>query len=257
MKKVNLDCKFDDSVARIIFDDGRGNIFDHIMMAELATILNSFRKQNDLKLITFEGAGENFSLGANMEEYTKEKAAEMLYSFHKIFYALMNLHIPTLAMISGQCMGSGFEIPLMCNFIFADKTAQFGQPEILIGLFPPPASIILPLKIGHLKAEELLITGKIIDVEEAKTLGLINEVYEDKETMETEVNKWINKNILGKSASSLRYAVKAARASFDYFMYKNLPLFTDLYVNELMETEDANEGVNSFIEKRKPIWKNC
>ena len=107
---------------------------------------------------------------------------------------------------------------MVCNFLFADKTAKLGQPEIILGVFAPPASIILPLKIGNARAEELLITGKIITAEEAKQLGLLNEVFEDRNTMESELDKWITTHICPKSASSLRYATKAARASFDYFM---------------------------------------
>ena len=257
MQKIKVEYKYDDSVARIILDDGKANILDKIMMSELIELLTSFKNKPDLKLITFEGAGNNFSYGASVEEHQKKLAAEMINSFHKMFHTIIDLYIPTMAIISGQCLGGGFELPLVCNFIFADKTAKVGQPEILLGVFAPPASIILPLKIGNAKSDELLITGKIISAEEAKAIGLINEVYEDKAIMHTSINECIEKNILGKSASSLRYANKAARASFNYFMRKNLPYFTDLFIGELMETEDANEGINSFMERRKPVWKNC
>ncbi len=257
MQKIKVEYKFDNSVVRIILDDGKANIIDKIMMAELIELLSSFKNNKDLKLITFEGAGKNFSFGASVEEHKKELAAEMLNSFHKLFYTIIDLHIPTMAIISGQCLGGGFELPLVCNFIFADKTAKVGQPEIILGVFAPPASIMLPLKIGNAKSDELLITGKVITAEEGKNIGLINEVFEDKETLHSSVDEWIKKNIVRKSASSLRYANKAARASFNFFMHKNLPVFTDLFINELMETEDANEGINSFMEKRRPVWKNC
>lgn len=257
MEKIKVEYKYDNAVARIILDDGKANILDNVMMSELVSLLSSFKNQNDLKLITFEGAGNNFSYGASVEEHTKDKAAAMLDGFHKIFHSIIDLSIPTLAKISGQSLGGGFELPLVCNFIFSDKTAKIGQPEILLGVFAPPASIMLPLKIGNAKSDELLITGKVISAEEGKTLGLINEVFETKEEMETATEAWIKKYILGKSASSLRYATLAARASFNFFMQKNLPAFTDMFIKELMETHDANEGINSFLEKRKPLWKNC
>ncbi len=256
MNKIKVEYTHENSVARIILDDGKGNVLDNVMMNELIPLLQSFKTNNNIKLITFEGAGKNFSFGASVEEHTKEKAAEMLETFHKIFFTIIDLHIPTLAKISGQCLGGGLELPLVCNFLFADKTAKLGQPEIVLGVFAPPASIMLPLKIGNARAEELLITGKIINAEEAKNIGLINEVFEDRETLERETDAWITKNICPKSASSLRYATKTARASFDYFMLKNLPAFNDLFVKDLMQTNDANEGINSFIEKRKPVWKN-
>ena len=173
-----------------------------------------------------------------------------------MFFTLIDLHIPTLAKLSGQCLGGGFELPLACNFIFADKSAKIGQPEIILGVFAPPASVILPLKVGNARAEELLITGKIISADEGKSMGLVNEVFEDKAAMDAATDEWIRKYILGKSASALRFATRAARASFDFFMLKHLPYFTEMYLKEMMETHDANEGINAFIEKRKPVWKN-
>jgi cyclohexa-1,5-dienecarbonyl-CoA hydratase len=257
MQKIKVEYLYEDSVARVILDDGKANILDGIMMGEITEFLLSLKNKKDIKLITFEGAGNNFSYGASVVEHTKDKAAGMLEGFHKMFYTLIDLHIPTLAKLSGQCLGGGFELPLACNFIFADKSAKIGQPEIILGVFAPPASVILPLKVGNARAEELLITGKIISANEAKSIGLINEVFEDKDAMDAATDEWIRKNILGKSASSLRFATRAARASFDFFMLKHLPNFTEMYLKEMMETHDANEGINAFIEKRKPVWKNC
>jgi len=257
MEKIKVEYLFEDTVARVVLDDGKANILDSIMMKDITDFLESLKENKDIKLITFEGAGGNFSYGASVAEHTKEKAAEMLEGFHKMFFTLIDLHIPTLAKLSGQCLGGGFELPLACNFIFADKSAKIGQPEIILGVFAPPASVMLRLKVGNAKAEELLITGKIIAADEAKSTGLVNEVFEDKSAMDAATDEWISKNIVRKSASSLRYATRAARASFDFFMLKHLPYFTDMYVNELMETHDANEGINAFLEKRKPEWKNC
>jgi cyclohexa-1,5-dienecarbonyl-CoA hydratase len=256
MQKIKVEYLYEDSVARVILDDGKANILDGIMMGEITEFLLSLKNKKDIKLVTFEGGGNNFSYGASVAEHTKDKAAGMLEGFHRMFYTLIDLHIPTLAKLSGQCLGGGFELPLACNFIFADKSAKIGQPEIILGVFAPPASVILPLKVGNARAEELLITGKIISADEARSMGLVNEVFEDKAAMDAATDEWIRKNILGKSASSLRFATRAARASFDFFMLKHLPYFTEMYLKEMMETHDANEGINAFIEKRKPIWKN-
>ena len=256
MQKIKLEYTHDNSIARIILDDGKGNVLDSIMMGELNEALNSFKAKTDLKLITFEGAGKNFSFGASVEEHKKENAPKMLKEFHQLFYTISDLAIPTLAKISGQCLGGGLELALICNFLFADKSAKLGQPEILLGVFPPPASVILPLKIGNAKAEELILTGKSISAEEGKTIGLINEVFENKEEMEKGADKWIATNILNKSASSLRYTVKASRTTFNHLLRKMLPAVEEMYIKELMETDDANEGINSFLEKRKPTWRN-
>lgn len=257
MEKIKLNFTHDNAVAQIIMDDGKGNILDSMMMNELQQRLNSFSSMNHLKLITFEGAGKHFSFGASVEEHTKEKASSMLKQFHSIFYSVLNLSIPTLAKISGQCLGGGMELALICNFLFADKSAKLGQPEINLGVFAPPASILLPIKLGSARAEELLLTGKSISAEEGKEIGLINHIFEDKTALEVGTNEWIEKNILPKSASSLRYAVSASRTIFAHLVQKMLPAAENLYLHGLMETEDANEGVNSFLEKRKPVWKNC
>jgi cyclohexa-1,5-dienecarbonyl-CoA hydratase len=256
MQKIKTFYTHDNSVVRIILDDGKGNVLDHIMTEELQQTLNSFQENSSLKLIVFEGAEKHFSFGASVEEHQKDLAAAMLKNFHQLFYSLRDLAIPALAKVSGQCLGGGLELALMCNFIVADKTAKFAQPEIILGVFPPPASIILSEKIGLAKAEELLITGKTISAEEAKAIGLLNEVFDDKKAMEIETEKWIETYIIPKSASSLRFAVKAARVKFNHVLSNFLPQLENVYVSQLMETPDANEGINSFIEKRKPVWEN-
>ena len=256
MQKIKLEYQYEKAVARIILDDGKGNILDHIMMEELQQTLDSFRENIDLKLITFEGAGKHFSFGASVEEHQKEFAGAMLHSFHNLFFTIRDLSIPTLAKIWGQCIGGGMELALSCNFLFAEISAKLGQPEISLGVFPPPASILLPLKIGYARAEELLITGRSITAEEGKQKGLINEIFSDRTRMEVELDEWIKNYILPKSASSLRYGVKAARIKFNHILGNFLPALEQMYVSGLMETNDANEGINSFLEKRKPVWKN-
>ncbi|MDP2363010.1 MAG: enoyl-CoA hydratase-related protein [Ignavibacteria bacterium] len=256
MEKIQLEYTHDGAVARIILNDSKGNVLDAVMMNDLHEAFRQFKSINDIKLITFEGAGRNFSFGASVEEHTKSNCAGMLQSFHRLFYELIDMALPTMAKISGQCLGGGMELALACNFLFADKTAFLGQPEIMLGVFAPPASLMLPMKIGMAHAEELLLTGNSIDALRAKEIGILNVVFADKEEMETALNQWIAKNICRKSSSSLKYAVKASRTMFNNVLLTMLPELEKIYVNQLMETADANEGINSFIEKRKPIWKN-
>ncbi len=256
MEKLKLEYSHDGAVANILLDDGKGNVLDNIMMLEMLDLFAEFKENKDIKLITFQGEGKHFSFGASVPEHTTEFAEMMIKTFHKIFFELIDLSIPTMAKISGQCLGGGMELALACNFMFADKTAVLAQPEIVLGVFPPPASIMLPLKIGNAKAEEILLTGRNVDASEGEQIGLINKVFENKEDLNTGVDEWISKNIVPKSASSLKYAVKASRATFNYIMRNKLPYLEQLYVGQLMQTNDANEGINSFLEKRKPIWEN-
>ena len=257
MEKIKVNYLNDGAVAQVILDDGKGNILDAVMMADIHSAFEEFKLNKDIKLIIFEGAGNNFSFGASVKEHTKQDCPEMLDSFHKIFYEIIDMAIPTMAKISGNCLGGGMELALVCNFIFADKTAMMGQPEIMLGVFAPPASVMLPLKIGAARAEELLLTGGVINAERAYKIGLLNDLFEDREAMDSAVEEWIKKNILYKSASSLRFAVKAARLNFRDEILARLPELENIYIDELMETYDGNEGINSFMEKRKPVWKNC
>lgn len=256
MQKIKVSYTNDDSIARIVLDDGKGNVLDHVMIDELQELLDEFKTKDSLKLITFEGAGKHFSFGASIEEHKKEYAATMLRQFHGLFFALKDLAIPTLAKISGQCLGGGMELALMCNFLFVDKTAKMAQPEIILGVFPPPASILLPEKIGYARAEEILITGRNVTADEAKQLGLALEIYEDRATMDAKVDEWIIQYIVPKSASSLKYSVKATRVKLNHVLGNFLPVLEQMYVQNLMNTQDANEGINSFLEKRKPVWSN-
>ncbi len=257
MQKVELNFKHNNQVAEIILNDGKGNVLDSIMMQELNRLFTDLKENTSIKIVTIEGSGKHFSFGASVEEHAKDQVVEMLDNFHGLFYNIVDMSIPILAKISGQCLGGGLELALICNFLFADSSAKLAQPEIMLGVFPPPASILLPLKIGSARAEELLITGKTIDAEIAREAGLLNYVFEDKDSLNSETDMWIQKHILPKSASSLRYAVRSGRIVLNSLFEKHLKELEKIFIHELMETNDANEGINSFMEKRKPEWKNA
>lgn len=256
MEKIKLSFSHNNSVANILLDDAKGNVLDNVMMLEILSCFKEFKKNKNLKLIVFQGAGKHFSFGASVPEHTKELADTMLKTFHQLFFSIMDCSVPTMAKVTGQCLGGGMELAIMCNFLFADKTAKFAQPEIILGVFPPPASVILPEKIGLARAEEILLTGRTVDSEEALRIGLINQVFDDKTMLEKASEEWIEKHIIPKSASSLRFGVKASRIKFNHVFNNFIQQLEFIYSRQLMETKDANEGINAFLEKRQPIWKN-
>lgn len=255
MDKLKTETRYDGQVVLFTLNAPKANIFDEEMMAELRSELEQIG--HDVKLIQFTGAGEHFSFGASVSEHRKENAAQMLNQFHGIFKLLMSLAVPTMALVSGQCLGGGFELALACNFLFLDKTAKLGQPEINLGVFAPPASLILPLKVGQTKADDLLLTGRTIGADEAMTWGMGTQLFENRLSLDEGSEKWLQKYILPKSASSLRYAIRAARTEFNKSLSSNLDNLAQFYTEDLMGTYDANEGINAFLEKRKPNWKNC
>ncbi|MFQ6614845.1 MAG: enoyl-CoA hydratase-related protein [Fidelibacterota bacterium] len=256
MKKITREEQADGQILRLTLNAPKGNVLDSIMMNSLAAALREAEENPNLKCIVFQGAGEHFSFGASVEEHTKENAPAMLRQFHGLFFQLMDLSVPTAALISGQCLGGGFELALACDFLFADSTAVCGQPEIRLGVFAPPASLILPFRIGQQEASRLLLSGDSIPAERLKTLGLTGDIYPDRPTMEIEAINRLEKMLVPKSASSLKRAVRASRWQLNRILRKGLPDLEDLYIYDLMETNDANEGIQAFLERRKPNWGN-
>ncbi|MFQ6615734.1 MAG: enoyl-CoA hydratase/isomerase family protein [Fidelibacterota bacterium] len=243
-------------VIRLILNRPKGNILDGPMMEELQRALNGLRDQPDIKLVQLTGAGDHFCFGASVPEHRREQAGAMLKQFHGLFLTLMDLAIPSAALVSGNCLGGGLELALMCNFLFADGTARLGQPEMNLGLFPPQASLILPLKIGQSRADEVILTGKTFSAQEMASMRLITRLFEDRKALESGVEKWVREHILPKSASSLRYGVQAARWEFNRVLRNQLESVEKFYLEELMSTHDAGEGIDAFVQKRPPRWKN-
>jgi len=254
--KIIIESLREEQVVRFTLNNPKSNVLDSIMMKDLKDALIDLKQKPHVKLIQFIGAGDHFCFGASVPEHVRDKAPQMLQQFHGLFYTLIDLAIPTAALVSGFCLGGGFEIALMCNFLFADNTAQLGQPEITLGVFAPPASLILPLKVGQTKADEILLTGRALNAKEALEIGLVTQLYDNKENLITNVDDWAEKYILPRSASSLKFGVRAARKKFNELLQSKLGQLEKLYIDELMATYDANEGIKSFMEKRQPKWEN-
>ena len=256
MEKIICEKLYDNQVWKIILNDPKGNVIDLAMLKDLREILDEVSKEKQCKLLVFQGAGKHFSFGVSVEEHTVELAPKMLADFNGLFLTLSDLAIPVCSLISGQCLGGGLEVAAFAHFVFADESARMGQPEINLSVFAPPASAMLPLKIGQAYADDLLLTGRSINAHEARRMGLVYEVYADKETMEEKVNEWIERHIIPKSAIALKIATKIARKRFSDRLREDLKAFESVYLNELMKTSDAQEGLNSFMEGRKPVWKD-
>lgn len=242
------------SCVRITIGGSKGNILTRAAMHELRSALETIKADQNVKAVILMGEGKHFSFGASVEEHKREHAAGMIHDFHELILDVANLSIPVIAVVSGYCLGGAMELVLATNLIFADETAVFGQPEINLGVFPPPASILLPLKLGYARAEECLMTGENILAALAYEMGLVNKLYPTPDALREAADTWIQTHLLPKSASSLRLAVRAERSVFSETLRTHLPRLERLYVDELMSTHDANEGIAAFLEKRKPEW---
>jgi cyclohexa-1,5-dienecarbonyl-CoA hydratase len=143
----------------------------------------------------------------------------------------------------------------MCHRLFASADAKFGQPEIALGVFAPIASIVLPERVGRAHAEDLCLTGRMVGAQEGLAMGLVDEVTAG-DPADAAI-AWAQTHFSARSASSLRFAVQAIRADLAARIRVELPALEAAYVNELMATHDAVEGLQAFLDKRPPSWRNA
>lgn len=240
---------------RVTFGAEKGNILDRAMMAAISDVFREARSAAPLKAICLEGAGAHFSFGASVQEHLPEHVAPMLESIRQLALDVLDSQVITLGAVRGQCLGGGLELVSLCHRIFSTGQATFGQPEIALGVFAPIASVVLPVRIGRAHAEDLCLTGRSVTATEALAMGLVDDVT-DADPAETAI-AWARAHLASRSASSLRYAVKAVRADLARRLQSELPPLETLYLNELMATHDAPEGLHAFIDKRPPDWRHA
>src|SRR5258706_8853619 len=248
--------RIDDRVARITFARPPLNVFNIAMMREMCEALNECLPLRDLAAIVFDAApgSRAFSAGVAVEEHVPETVFQMLDSFHAVFGMLAQISRPVIAIIDGPALGGGCELVAACDIVIASERARFGQPEIKLGVFPPVAAILLPRVIGEKRARELILTGDLIDAVEALRLGLVNYVLASAE-LEQKTENILTKlrELSGSSLTMTRAALDlGGQSDFDAALAE----VENLYLHELMKTEDAQEGSRAFMEKRKPEWRN-
>jgi len=248
--------RVEDRIARITFARPPLNIFNIAMMREILAAVNECAPQRDIAAIVFDAAPDSraFSAGVAVEEHAPETVYQMLDTFHSLFRALQQAAKPTIALVDGPALGGGCELAAACDLVVASDRARFGQPEIKLGVFPPVATILLPRIIGEKRAAELVLTGELIEADEALRLGLVNYVVPPDKLQER------TEELLAKLRDLSAPVLAMARAALDIGRRKNfeatLNEIENLYLHELMRTVDANEGVQAFVEKRKPKWRN-
>jgi len=171
-----------------------------------------------------------------------------------LFVAFESVPQPVIAVVQGAALGGGLEVVLGCDLVVASEKATFGQPEIKLGVFAPPATVLLPRRIGLGPATGLLLTGGSVSAAEARRLGLANEVFAV-EGFDAAAKGWIER-LLALSGAALRRAKRALRESSRLPVREAHERVHDIYMNDLMATEDAHEGLRSFVEKRQAVWKH-
>mgnify|MGYP005851297989 CR=1 FL=1 len=241
-----------DAISRVVLSCPPLNILDIPALRQLSALLESLQKDS-CKVVVLAAQGKAFSAGVDVKDHTVDKVHEMIATLHKVFEALWALPQPTVAAVQGMALGGGMELAIACDMVIASERAEFGQPEIQLGVIPPVAALLLPRLIGRKKALELIFTGERITAREAHALGLVNRVV-DAEHFEKELAAFVEK-LIALSGPVVKLAKKAVYLPLDRDLPRMMERVEQLYLDELMKLEDAQEGLRAFLEKRKPQWQ--
>jgi len=253
-KPVRLETLDDGALWHVFLATPKANILDMEKTELLGSIFERAREERSLKAIVIDAEGPHFSFGASVEEHLPGQFESMIPGFHRLFDRMLASSVTTLAAVRGQCLGGALELVSFCHRVFASGDAKLGQPEIVLGVIAPVASVLLSGRVGRGAAEDLCLSGRSIAAAEAARIGLVDEIADDPGEAAL---AYARKHLLPRSASSLRLAVRAVRAGFAARFRRELAEVERLYLEDLMSTADAKEGLQAFVEKRKPLWNDA
>jgi cyclohexa-1,5-dienecarbonyl-CoA hydratase len=246
--------EFKEGLGTITLNRPPVNVLNIAMMEEMNHVLAEWQGKKDLKVVLFNAKGKCFSAGVDVGEHMGDLAPKMIDVFHRIFRLMDKLGAVTIASVYSSCLGGGCEVAVFCDMVIAGEGSKLGQPEIQVGVFPPIAAHIMPRIIGRKAAMDLILSGRIITAAEALQMGLINRVVKD-DDLEKETEAFI-KPYLRLSAEVLRLTKRAVAAGLRDDLEPSLKQIEDIYLDQLMKSHDAQEGLKAFLGKRKPTWKN-
>lgn len=239
-------------VARVTLTHPPLNVIDIAMMEELTATLHEIESRNDISAIVFSGDGKSFSSGVDVAAHTPDQIETMLSRFHAVIRAVVASKKVTVAVVRGHCLGGGAELAAVCDIVFTSDVAQWGFPEIKLGCYPPVACASLAALIGQKRAAELVLTGRSINGVEAAEIGLANRAFPDSDLADA-VEQCLDR-LSNLSPAALGVAKKAFYAWDAMHFDKGLARAERIYLDDLMNTYDAHEGIRSFMEKRAPKW---
>src|SRR5215470_14150837 len=243
----------DGPVARITLDRPPLNVLDFQMMDEVRVTLETLERRPEVAAIILSGGERAFSAGVDVAVHTPDKVQTMLEKFHGLIGALARLRKITIAEVHGACLGGGAELAMLCDLVYTTDKAKWGFPEITLGCYPPVACAALAALIGQKRAAELIFTGRVISGEEAAAWGLANEAHPESE-MKAALQRALD-HLIKVSPAALSIAKKAFYSWDSIHLDKGLARAEKIYLEELMQTEDAQEGIAAWMEKRKPVWR--
>jgi cyclohexa-1,5-dienecarbonyl-CoA hydratase len=247
-----MSLEFAPPVARVVLRHAPLNVIDIPMMEELIAGLEEVEARSDVSVVVLSGEGKSFSAGVNVADHTPDKVELMLAKFHGVIRAVVSSKKVTIAAVQGNCLGGGAELAMVCDIVYTSTTAKWGFPEIKLGCYPPVACTALAALVGQKRASELILTGKTISGEEAAEIGLATHAFNDTDLMSA-VDKTV-REVAQLSPAALAVTKKAIYAWDAMHFDKGLARAEKVYLEELMNTADAHEGISAFMEKRQARW---
>ena len=244
----------DGAVMRVCLDAGKGNVLDSAAMAAIEEVFDRLARETKVRAVVLTAAGKDFCFGASVPEHRPGEVEKMLPAFSRSLRAIAKSGLPVVAAVRGACLGGGLELALMAHRIVVAEDAKLGVPEVTLGVFPPVAAAILPLRCSQPVVDRLVATGEIVDGKTAVALGLADEAVPADQVEEMAV-AWTSR-YRKLSGVAVRFASLAGRMAFDEALGGRLDALERMYVDELMLSEDAKEGIAAFMERRKPVWKD-
>ncbi len=246
------------AVVRLTLNQPKANILSMAMMADLGTALDLHRDDSELRLVIIRGAGRAFSFGASVAEHTRDKAADMLSSFHAFCRKVAAYPVPIMAAVDGPCLGGAFELALLCHVVIGTERAVFGCPEIKLGVFPPVLAAMGHLRLGGATAERLLLTGANMSAAEGLRIGWLAALIDSETSLDDAAQTWYRDHLADLSAHALRQTVRVSRRSSGVLSALGAALdqAEQQYVDEVVTSHDGNEGIEAFLARRKPVWRH-
>jgi cyclohexa-1,5-dienecarbonyl-CoA hydratase len=241
-------------VTRITMSRPPANVLSVEMMHELATAVEQLEYQKDVKLVTLFGSGKYFSAGFELGDHLGDRGYMMLEGFRRIFEALAKVDKPTLAVVAGPALGAGCILAAGCDMVLAAQSAKLGHPEIRGGVFNPLAAALLPRIVGRKRAFEILFTGGSLSAADAERLGLVTRAVPD-DRLDAEVAAVVQR-FQESSAPVMQLTRRAIAGGLDLPYEEAVRHAEDVYLNQLLATQDVEEGLRAVAEKRKPVWKD-
>jgi cyclohexa-1,5-dienecarbonyl-CoA hydratase len=244
----------DEEVARVTLNHPDKNVLTVAMMGEIATAIESLNGKASVKAILLDSSQKAFSYGISLEDSKPDRVFQTLDAFNRVFQSLLEVSKPLIVVVNGPAIGAGSELVAFGDVVIATPNARFAQPEVTLGVFPPFASVMLPQLIGPKKTYELILTGRALSAEEACALGFVNRVVPENELDKT--MKEMLARVSQFSGPVLEMCKRVVGSSLGMPLADAMKISQDLYLNQLMSLEDAQEGVRAVLERRKPVWKN-